>query len=103
MILLTWLGAWSPAPTSSRASELCRVDWPPPGRSWNASWPTSSTHPVDDEEFEAGVDGVLAACQHHLMLVTHHRSAKLVWAEEGRNAATLARFHDQGEPRRRAD
>jgi transposase len=54
--------------------------------------------------FEAGVDEVSYRKQHHyLTLVTNHRSGKVVWAEEGKDAATLTRFLDELGPRRCAD
>ncbi|MGI9017079.1 MAG: transposase [Euzebya sp.] len=43
-----------------------------------------------------GVDEVSYRKQHHyLTLITNHDTGTIVWAEEGKNAATLTRFLDE--------
>ncbi len=56
-----------------------------------------------DGLFDIGVDEVSYRKQHHyLTLVADHDSGTIVWAEQGRDAATLSRLFDQLGPHRAA-
>jgi transposase len=99
------LVAWLVKHTDKTAvTRLCRINW----RTTGAIVERVVTDQLDDtrldELYEAGVDEVSYRKEHHyLTLITNHRSGKVVWAEEGRDAATLTRFLDQLGPRRCAD
>ena len=99
------LVAWLVAHTDKTAvTRLCRVNW----RTTGVIVERVVADQLDDRRldglFEAGVDEVSYRKQHHyLTLVTNHRSGKVIWAEEGKDAATLTRFIDELGPRRCAD
>lgn len=99
------LVAWLVKHTDKTAvTRLCRINW----RTTGAIVERVVADQLDDARldalYEAGVDEVSYRKQHHyLTLVTNHRSGKVVWAEEGKDAATLTRFLDELGPRRCAD
>jgi transposase len=48
-----------------------------------------------DDLFDIGVDEVAYRKQHHyLTLIANHDTGEIVWADQGRDAATLTRFFD---------
>ena len=80
---------------------LCRVDWDTVGR--------MITRVMDDgldpgrlnQLFVIGVDDVSwRKGQKYLTLVSDHQSGKMVWGEEGRDAATLDTFFEELGPER---
>jgi transposase len=99
------LVAWLVKHTDKTAvARLCRVNW----RTTGVIVERVVADQLDDSRldglYEAGVDEVSYRKQHHyLTLVTNHRSGKVVWAEEGKNAATLTRFLDELGPKRCQD
>jgi transposase len=99
------LVAWLVKHTDKTAvARLCRVNW----RTTGVIVERVVADQLDDSRldglYEAGVDEVSYRKQHHyLTLVTNHRSGKVVWAEEGKNAATLTRFLDELGPKRCKD
>lgn len=99
------LVAWLVKHTDKTAvTRLCRVNW----RTTGAIVERVVADQLDDSRldalYEGGVDEVSYRKQHHyLTLVTNHRTGKVIWAEEGKDAATLTRFLDELGPRRCAD
>ena len=97
--------AWLVKHTDKTAvTRLCRVNW----RTTGAIVARVVDDQLDgsrlDALYEAGVDEIAYRKQHHyLTLITNHRSGKVVWAEEGKDAATLTRFLDELGPDRCAD
>jgi transposase len=98
------LAAWLVKHTDKTAvTELLRINW----RTTGAIVERVVTDGLDqrrlDDLYEAGVDEISYRKQHHyLTLVTNHRSGKVVWADEGKDAATLTAFLDELGPDRLA-
>jgi transposase len=96
------LVAWLVKHTDKTAvTRLCRINW----RTTGAICERVVADQLDDSRlddlFDIGVDEVAYRKQHHyLTLVANHDSGKIVWADEGRDAATLTRFLDQVGPDR---
>jgi transposase len=84
-------------------TRLCRINW----RTTGAIVARVVGDQLDDTRledlFDIGVDEVAYRKQHHyLTLIADHDSGTIVWADEGRDAATLTRFFDQLGPARAA-
>lgn len=97
--------AWLATKTSkSAATELMRVAWRTVGaiiaRVWQAAEDRAQTDGLDGLS-RIGIDEVsYRRGQQFLMVVVDHDTGRLVWAGDGRNRATLARFFDQLGPDR---
>lgn len=77
-------------------TELMRINW----RTVGAIIERVVADQLDDTRLDGlyrmGVDEVSYRKQHHyLTLITNHDTGKTIWAEEGKNAATLTRFFDE--------
>jgi transposase len=96
------LVAWLVAHTDRTAvTRLCRINW----RTTGAIVARVVADELDDsrldELYDIGVDEVAYRRQHeYLTLVADHDSGKIVWADEGRDSATLTRFFDDLGPDR---
>lgn len=77
-------------------TQLCRVNW----RTVGAIIDRVVADQLDDRRLDGlyrmGVDEIAYRKQHHyLTVITNHDSGTIIWAEEGKNAATLTGFFDQ--------
>lgn len=96
------LVAWLVKHTDKTAvTRLCRINWRTTGAICARVVADALDETRLDDLYEAGVDEVSYRKQHHyLTLVTNHRSGTVVWADEGKDAATLTRFLDELGPDR---
>lgn len=86
-------------------TKLCRINWRTTGATLVERVVADQLDDsrLDDHLFDIGVDEVAYRKQHHyLKLVADHDSSTIVWADEGRDAATLTRFFDELGPQRAA-
>ena len=84
-------------------TRLCRVNWRTTGAIVERVVADQLDDTRLDDLFDIGVDEVSYRKQHHyLTLIADHDSGEIVWADEGRDAATLTRFFDELGPRRAA-
>ena len=96
--------AWLVAHTDKTAvTRLCRINWRTTGVIVERVVADGLDDSRLDELFDIGVDEVAYRKQHHyLTLIADHDSGTIVWADEGRDAATLTRFFDELGPDRAA-
>jgi transposase len=99
------LVAWLVAHTDKTAvTKLCRINWRTTGAIVERVVADQLDDTRLDELYDIGVDEVAYRKQHHyLTLIANHDSGKIVWADEGRDAATLTRFFDDLGAERAAD
>lgn len=96
------LVAWLATRTDKTAiTKLVRVTWRTVGRIIERVVADELDPGRLDEHFEIGVDEISWRKHHnYLTLVANHRTGKVVWGAEGRDAATLDGFFDElGEAR----
>lgn len=96
--LVAWLATRMDKTAISR---LLRVDWETVGRICQRVVADELDPRRLDDLFEIGVDEISWKKHHnYLTLVVNHRSRKVVWGHEGKNAATFDKFFDDlGEAR----
>ena len=90
------LVAWLVAHTDKTAvTRLCRINWRTTGTIAERVVADQLDDTRLDDLFDIGVDEVSYRRQHHyLTLIANHDTGEIVWAHEGRDAATLTRFFD---------
>lgn len=88
--LVAWLATRMDKTAISR---LCRVDWETVGRICSRVVADELDPGRLDDLFDIGVDEISWKKHHnYLTLVADHRSGKVVWGAEGKDAKTLDRF-----------
>lgn len=76
-------------------TQLCRINWRTVGAVIERVVADQLDDARLDDLFEIGVDEISYRKQHHyLTVVANHRTGRIVWAGEGRSAATLDAFFD---------
>ncbi len=85
-------------------TQLCRINWRTVGAIIERVVADQLNDARLDGLYRMGVDEVAYRKQHHyLTLITNHDTGTIVWAGEGKNAATLTSFFDELGPDRCGD